>query len=163
MRTVAVHAGGTWPAKRWSRSSFARLAASIRDRYGAGSLLVTGPGEEGISREVAEASKGAAAVLPVMPIRETAAAIAACDALVSNGGGVMHTGVALGVPTVGIFGPTDPGIWFPYRGMGPFDVVTAGVDCSPCDLHECCDMRCLDDITVETVADALGKVTGWME
>ncbi len=160
-RTVAFHAGGTWPAKRWPAGSFASLSNAVLERYGARALLVSGPGEEEISSSVVSASGGSARALPVMPIRYAAATIAACGALVSNDGGVMHTGVALGVPTVGIFGPTEPDIWFPYSGMGPYEVITRNEDCAPCHLHECEDMKCLENITVDEVTDALGRVTGW--
>ncbi len=160
-RTVVFHAGGTWPAKRWPAFSFASLARVVIERFDSRSLLVTGPGEELLSEQVVSESAGSAAALPPMPIREAAAAIAACDALVSNDGGVMHTGVALGVPTVGIFGPTEPDIWFPYSGMGPYEVITRNEACAPCHLHECGDMKCLEKISVDEVAEGLGRVTGW--
>ncbi len=160
-RTVAFHAGGTWPSKRWPASSFAALARAVMERFDSRSLLVTGPGEEPLSKQVVSESAGSAAALPMMPIRKAAAAIAACDALVSNDGGVMHTGGALGVPTVGIFGPTEPDIWFPYSGMGPYEVITTNEECAPCHLHECGDMKCLEKISVDEVAEGLGRVTGW--
>lgn len=160
-RTVAFHAGGTWPAKRWPASSYASLARTLQDLFDARSLLVTGPGEEDVSDLVVSGSEGSAAAMPLMPIREAAAAIAACDALVSNDGGVMHTGVALGVPTVGIFGPTEPDIWFPYSGMGPYEVISRNEECAPCHLHECGDMKCLKNIAVDEVAECLGRITGW--
>ena len=160
-RTVAFHAGGTWPSKRWPASSFASLARVVMERFNSRTLLVTGPGEEPLAEQIVSESAGLASALPVMPIREAAAAIAACDALVSNDGGVMHTGVALGVPTVGVFGPTEPDIWFPYSGMGPYEVITRNEECAPCHLHECGDMKCLEKITVDEVAEGLGRVTGW--
>lgn len=160
-RTVAFHAGGTWSSKRWPASSFAELARVVMERFDSRSLLITGPGEEPLSEQVVSESAGLACAIPPMPIRKAAAAIAVCDALVSNDGGVMHTGVALGVPTVGIFGPTEPDIWFPYSGMGPYEVITRNEECAPCHLHECEDMKCLEKITVDDVADGLGRVTGW--
>ena len=160
-RIVAIHAGGTWPAKRWPVSSFAELARIIDKRYGAKTLMVTGPGEESISRQVSSDSEGRAVFMKPAPLRTAASAVAACGALVSNDGGVMHMGVALGVPTVGIFGPTEPDIWFPYSGMGPFELITRNEDCMPCHLHECGDMKCLENISPAEVADGLAKVTGW--
>lgn len=160
-RVTAVMPGGTWPAKRWPVASFAGLVPAVEERYGAKTLLVSGPGQESISRETSSLSGGSAVVLPVLPIRHAAAAIAACDALIANDGGIMHTGIAMGLPTVGIFGPTEVDMWFPYSGMGPFEVIASGADCSPCHLHECSDMKCLDDISVDQVADGLGRVSGW--
>ncbi len=160
-RVAAFQAGGTWPAKRWHVSSFAALVSTVGERFGARVLLISGPGQESVSEQVVSLSGGSAVMMPVLPIRQASAAIAACGALVANDGGVMHAGVALGMPTVGIFGPTEREMWFPYAGMGPFEVITSGAECAPCDLHECDDMKCLENISVGEVADGLGRVTGW--
>jgi ADP-heptose:LPS heptosyltransferase len=160
-RVAALMAGGTWPAKRWPERSFASLIPELEERFGAAAVIVTGPGQESISSEVASIAEGSPGVLPVLPVREAAAAVAACGLLVSNDGGLMHAGVALGVPTVGIFGPTEKEMWFPYSGMGPYEVVTSGAECAPCHLHECGDIRCLEDIGAGQVAEAAGRVTGW--
>jgi ADP-heptose:LPS heptosyltransferase len=160
-RAVAFQAGGTWPAKRWPPTSFASLVEAVGERFGARVMLISGPGQEDISGEVASSSGGAAVMMPVLPVRKAAALIAACGALVANDGGIMHAGVAMGLPTVGIFGPTEKEMWFPYSGMGPFEVISSGADCAPCHLHECEDMRCLGDITVDDVSGGLGRVTGW--
>jgi ADP-heptose:LPS heptosyltransferase len=160
-RVAVFQAGGTWPSKRWPVSSFAALTELIEERFGARVLLITGPGQESISEGVASGSGGSAVVMPVLPIRQVAAAIAACGALVANDGGVMHAGVAMGLPTVGIFGPTEREMWFPYSGMGPFEVITSGAECAPCHLHECDNMKCLENISAGEVAEGLGRVTGW--
>jgi len=160
-RVAAVQAGGTWPAKRWPVSSFAELVLEVEERFGARVLLVTGPGQEWISEGVASQSGGRAMVMPVLPVREASSVIAACGTLVANDGGMMHAGVALGIPTVGIFGPTEREMWFPYAGMGPYEVIVSNAECAPCHLHECDDMKCLEDITVGEVAAGLGRITGW--
>lgn len=43
-----------------------------------------------------------------LSLPDTAALLSQCSALVSNDSGLMHLGVALGVPTIGIFGITSP-------------------------------------------------------
>jgi lipopolysaccharide heptosyltransferase II len=158
---VAMHPGGTWPAKRWPEESFTGLAGLVRDHAGAGVILVTGPGEEGITARIAARAGPGVHALPVMPVREAAGILAACDAVVANDGGVMHLAVALGRPTVGVFGPTEPDIWFPYEGRGPYRLVTRREPCAPCHLHSCDDMRCLATITAGEVFEALRGVTGW--
>lgn len=160
-RCVAVHPGGTWPSKRWPEESFAGLAALIRRSAGAAVLLVTGPGEEGITGRIAAAAGPGVRAAPVMPIRKIAGVLAASQAVVANDGGVMHLAVALGRPTVGIFGPTEPDIWFPYEGRGPYRLVTRRERCAPCHLHHCGDMRCLDTIPPAEVFDALRDAAGW--
>jgi len=160
-KIVAFHAGGKWPAKRWPSGRYASLAGLIGDEIDSHVAIITGPGEELISESVYQAAKGNTSILSKRPIREVAAIIDACDAVVANDGGIVHLAVALGKPTVALFGPTDPDIWFPYSGKGPFAVVSEGVQCSPCDLHRCEDMRCMDNIKQEKVIASLLSVTGW--
>jgi len=157
-RIVAVHPGGTWPAKRWPPVSFARLIALLVDRIGARALLVTGPGEEAIVREVAVRAGGNASILPRQSIRSLAAVLDSCLAVVANDGGVMHMAVALERPTVGVFGPTEPDIWFPYEGRGPYILVTRNEECAPCHRHQCADPCCLEGIEPEEVASKVLRV-----
>jgi len=162
-RFVAIHCGGTWQAKRWSPARFARLADRMLEESGRVSLLVTGPGEEGIVNEVIalSTSRERPRPLPVMPIRSLAACLLHADAVVANDGGVMHLSVALGRPTVGVFGPTEPDIWFPYEGDGPFAVATLREECAPCHRHRCDDPKCLDDLDPDIVFEKLEDVLSW--
>jgi lipopolysaccharide heptosyltransferase II len=155
---VAVHPGGTWPAKRWPPDRFGRMAAIVSERVGAHALFVAGPGEERIAREAAAVAGPNASVLPLQRLRPLAAILDACRAVVANDGGVLHMAVALSRPTVGIFGPTEPDIWFPYRGRGPFLLVTRNEDCAPCHRHACEDLRCLLEIEPEEVASKVIEV-----
>ncbi|MDD3181102.1 MAG: glycosyltransferase family 9 protein [Opitutaceae bacterium] len=52
-----------------------------------------------------------------------AALIAKADWVISNDSGPMHLAAALGVKTVGIFGPTDPRLFGPYPLNGPTNFV----------------------------------------
>jgi heptosyltransferase-2 len=63
----------------------------------------------------------------------------------------MHIASALGVPTVAVFGATDPDATGP---AGEFSrIVREPVDCSPCLLRECpIDHRCMTRVTPGRVA-----------
>ena len=158
---VALHPGGTWPSKRWAPGAFADLAVLIRQRTGMELLLVAGPEEEEIVRDVASRVGEGIHILPLQPTRRLAAVLRSCDAVVANDGGVMHLSVALQRPTVGVFGPTEPEVWFPYESMGPYSVVTSVEECAPCHLHQCNDMRCLEGLKPEEVYKAFEKVLKW--
>jgi len=157
-RIIAMHPGGTWPSKRWSPGSFAKLALLVREELGAHVVVVTGPGEEEIAERVRLEAGGDVRVLPFQPLRAIAAVLASCDAVVANDGGLMHMAVALGRPTVGVFGPTEPDIWFPYEGRGPFVLATRRLECAPCHRHECESVECLAGIEPAEVLDLLRKV-----
>jgi lipopolysaccharide heptosyltransferase II len=83
--------------------------------------------------------------------------LATCDALLTNDTGTMHLAAYLGVPTVAIFGSTEPDLTSP---LGDFHAVLRHkVDCSPCFLRECpIDFRCMTRIEPAEAADALRRV-----
>jgi heptosyltransferase-2 len=79
---------------------------------------------------------------------------AACAIFLANDSGAMHLASALDVPTVAIFGPTDP------DATGPAGrhcaIVREPADCSPCLLHECpIDHRCMTAVTADRAVSAL--------
>ena len=81
---------------------------------------------------------------------EAMGVIKECRLFVSNDSGLMHVASALGVPTVAIFGSTDPIATGP-RGAGT-RIVTHEVSCAPCLRRECpTDYRCLLSIEPEEV------------
>jgi heptosyltransferase-2 len=66
----------------------------------------------------------------------------------------MHVAAAVGLPVVGVFGPTDPEATAPLSDR--MTVVREAVECSPCFLRRCpVDHRCMRRIEVERVFDAL--------
>jgi len=145
-RVIALHPGGTWPSKRWPAASFAKLAGMLAEKLGTRFLIITGPGEDELAEIVRRDSPAETAVLSRLPIRTVAAVLDACAAVIANDGGILHLAVALGKPTVGIFGPTEPEVWFPYEGSGPFALVTRRAGCAPCHRHFCDELECLRGI-----------------
>ena len=157
---VGVHPGGKWPVKRWPAEQFAALVELVRARGGADVVLFTGPGEEDATRAVQERCAGEVRVLPVLGVRMAAAAIAQLDAMVACDGGIMHIAVAVGTPTVGIFGSSECEVWFPYESFGPFRAARVEVPCRPCHRHECPlgTTACLMDLSAESVWNDLERV-----
>jgi ADP-heptose:LPS heptosyltransferase len=80
-----------------------------------------------------------------------------CRLLLTNDTGTMHLAALLGVPTVSIFGSTEPLRTGPL-GDGHI-VLRRHVECSPCFLRECpIDFRCMKAVTVSEVTDAVRSI-----
>ncbi len=147
---------GTWPAKTWLPERFAGVMDSLHER--ADALWLWGPGEEALAKECAARMKNPSILGPRAGWEDLAALLSRCALLVSNDSGPKHLAVALGVPTVTVFGPTHPGAWQPPSG--PHAVVEArGLTCLHCNHTECPlpgdrRMRCMSDVTVAMVAEA---------
>jgi ADP-heptose:LPS heptosyltransferase len=71
----------------------------------------------------------------------------------TNDSGPLHLAVALGTPTISIFGPTSPGATGPY-GAG-HACVQHDLFCVPCFKKRCpYDLECLKELPVSEVLEA---------
>jgi lipopolysaccharide heptosyltransferase I len=157
---AVLNPGGSWKTKRWSAERFGRLASAIEGEWRLASLVVWGPGEESLGREVVAASKGSARLAPRTSLQELVPYIRKGRLFVSGDSGPLHLASACGIPAVGIFGPTDPARNGPF---GPGDeAVWKRVPCSPCYKHRCPGYGnvCLTSIEVQEVLDAVRKRLG---
>jgi ADP-heptose:LPS heptosyltransferase len=157
---IGVHPGGKWPVKRWPAEQFAALIEQLHERGGAKVVLFTGPDEVEATARVAGSVGARAVQLPAQGVRETAAVISVLDAMVACDGGIMHVAVAVGTPTVGIFGSSESEVWFPYEPWGPYRAARIGVDCRPCHRHVCPlgHTRCLNELDPALVVSRLDQV-----
>src|SRR5579884_786892 len=62
------------------------------------------------------AKAGLLQVLANRPLLEVASRLQACRCYLGNDSGITHLAALLGVPTIALFGPSDPAIWHP---VGP--------------------------------------------
>lgn len=168
---VGLHPGATWLAKIWLADRFAELANQIVTKLGAQVLITQGPNDGGIVQEVVPPNNGGMGqdvkVLNVLPLRQLAAVLSHCSVYVANDSGPMHIAVAVGTPTIGIFGPGEENIWFPY--VTPYYNSSDGhialrkdVFCHPCHLNVCNRegegyMECMKLLTVQEVLAEVAK------
>jgi hypothetical protein len=104
--TVALHPGckPDWPWKKWH--GFEDLARRLPHVAVVGSPQDSANERTYFGRQFVWPSH-VHDFVGALSLADTAALIAECAALVANDSGLMHLGVALGVPTFGIFGITS--------------------------------------------------------
>jgi ADP-heptose:LPS heptosyltransferase len=157
-QVVLLHVDASNPSKEWPASQWLALARHLQQRD-VGVMVSRAPGPALAHGALAAAAGPSepAAFLPELPLRTLLGLVAACDAVVSVDGGVMHCAVALQVPTVALFGPTDASIWFPYEPFGPYHVLHLGaVGAQPQVRLQ--QAGCLRDIAVDPVAGKLDRL-----
>jgi ADP-heptose:LPS heptosyltransferase len=76
-------------------------------------------------------------VLDALPLRQLAAILSHARVCVANDSGPMHIAVAVGTKTIGIFGPGEENIWFPYDSSAGHIALRRDVWCHPCNLDFC--------------------------
>jgi heptosyltransferase-3 len=115
-RTALLHPGSGSPSKNWPPANFATLATRLLDR-GLTVRLLSGPADADALAAVRTLTPRSEIPLDEPPnIGALADLLASADLYVGNDSGVSHLSARLGVPTVAVFGPTDPRVWAP-RGQ----------------------------------------------
>jgi len=144
------------PAKEWPIERYAALADIVAERHGAECVLVGGPDDlPQCERIAAQCKRGAIVAAGETTVGELIALLSLCQGFAGNDSGGMHLAGALGLPTVAIFGSTNPARTGP---MGPqCHIIYRGLECSPCLARTCRfgHYNCLRDIAAEEVARTL--------
>ena len=154
---VGLNPGASWPAKRWRPERFAALADALITRTGAKIVLIQGPNQETFVEATRSAMTGRATVAPLTSLPHLAALIQNCAVFVSNDSGPMHIAAAVGTPTIGLFGPSKPEIWFPYLPeQGHAGLRPEVPDC--CGRDVCLRATpCMDELSVSRVCEAVER------
>ncbi len=131
---LGVHPGSStahrMALKRWPAGHFRGvIERALGERPDLTVWLFAGPEEGELVASIAAGLGERVVVVTDLPLMEVAQRIAACTCFLANDSGLMHLAVAVGVPTVGLFGPTDPARTAP---RGHIALQARGVDCAPC-------------------------------
>lgn len=166
---IGINAGAEFgPAKRWPAKNFRAVIRLLHERLSCRFILFGGPGDLNIAAEISDGLAVECAAEPnarplVMSdlcgrtsLPELAAALAACDVLVSNDTGPTHLAAAVGTPVIVPFGSTSAALTGPGLPGGEVHrFLTAAPPCAPCFRPDCpIDLRCLNEITPERVFEA---------
>jgi heptosyltransferase-2 len=148
-----LHPGGLYGrAKHWGDGRYGELADRLL-RAGYSVVLLTSPGEREQAEAIAATTDGVPMIGHHGDVLQLAAAISHCSVIVTNDSGPLHLATALAVPSVSIFGPTDPA-----RTVipGASRVLQKPFACQPCYKRECPLMhhRCMTEISVDDVFNA---------
>lgn len=150
---ILLSPGATWPTKEWPLDHWRGLISRLHAMTDLPVVVLRPPGTGDPYGSLSGLfSPRAGGVLPQLDLPEALRAVAACSLLVTVDGGVMHAGIAMGRPTLALFGPTAPDIWFPYAGRGPFRVLADQPHCHPCHRHTCEEFICLPALSPRMVA-----------
>jgi histidinol-phosphate phosphatase family protein len=156
--TVGFGLGAKWETKRWPVEHFAQLAELFSKSFPVARFVLFGSEEEyELGNRFNKSNTGASS--PIFVFGQSLNRVKNClsklDLLVSNDSGLMHLGTALGIPTLGLFGPTHPVLGFAPLGEKT-KALSLDLYCSPCSLHgkAACFRSgrfCLEDLTAEKV------------
>ena len=152
---IGINPGAGFESKLWELGRFAQLADRITVELNCSILLTWGPGEEHKINQIAASMKQKCWVAPSTSIQESIALYKHLTLLVSCDSGPLHLCAALGIPTVSMFGPTDPVRNGAY-GLNHITVYKK-LDCSFCWKRKCPlgTNECMKQVTVDEVFESV--------
>jgi ADP-heptose:LPS heptosyltransferase len=154
-RVILLHPGAGSPRKRWPLEGFIEVAEHLQQAGDIPQFLI-GPAEEDLLAPIAKTARKLHRPADSLELRTLLRSVAA---YIGNDSGVSHLAAWTGLPSVVIFGPTDPVRWAP-RGRR-VQIVQPPLDCRPCFEtadSNCASADCLGRIAPETVLDAWRRV-----
>ncbi len=148
------------PAKRWPAERFAEAARTVAGETPCEWVLFGTERDAALGAEIEAALGGGCTnLIGKTTLAELMAALKECALLLTNDTGTMHLAAFLQVPTVAIFGSTEPRLTGPLGGRNT--VLRRHVECSPCFLRECpLDFRCMKAIESGEAAEVVLRELG---
>jgi len=123
---IAIHPGSGGAHKCWPAHSFAAVIEQLWNphrpyRHSHSVLLLAGPADRERVHDILNSighppKPGMLKMLVDAPLLEVAQQLQQCRCYLGNDSGITHLAAMLGVPTVALFGPSDPATWHP---VGP--------------------------------------------
>ena len=134
--TVGIVAGGRWPMKAIPPGVITELARLFCDIEGAEVLVLGGPGEVSLAKNIVEESgyRDVRSVAGEGGIAQLISRIEKLNLLISPDSGPAHLAMALGVPVQVIFTSTSPALGFwseTFKGA----YMVNPIPCRPCHKH----------------------------
>lgn len=157
---IIIHPGSGSRKKCWPISNFVKVASSI-DQSGKRPEFILGPAEYDLYDILLQSKRLNLKVHKLENLMELAELLKTGGGFIGNDSGVSHLAAFIGLPTVAVFGPSDPETWKP---MGrAVTVVRSDLECSPCfetGTVGCEEMECFNGISTEDVLAAFYELVG---
>jgi heptosyltransferase-2 len=147
------------PARMWEPGRFSEVASKILEERGGTVVLFGSKSEQNITAMVGSKIKGAVVdTAGQLDLPELGWVLSQCDFLLANDSGLMHVASCFQVPSVVLFGPSDPTYALPPWGRF-VPIQHKEISCVPCLRNHCVRLgdhykECMNTIGVSEV---LGK------
>ena len=179
-RRVLIHAAAAHPDKLYPLESWAEIVRVLHEKHRFQPFF-TGADQDFDLYEQLQRVSGVQGVnlAGKLSLRSSMALYSNLDLAICTDSGPAHLAAAVGIPTLSVFGPTDPIRWRPYQAIprrrqgkdadrsavasrvGAEELIEnvalydASLQCRPCNYHKTCDNRreCLSQMPASMVVE----------
>lgn len=155
---VGIIPAGGWPSKRCDATKWIEICSAINKKYKVRYLILWGPGDEYDADYIKNHFPNRTVIAPRTSLKQMSGLIKNCGFIIANDSGPMHMAVALGIPTLGIFGPTDPLKHGPYSENSDY-ILKDDLFCIKCDYLECpYNHECMLQLSVHDIQKKFSSI-----
>lgn len=163
---INVNAGDTFLERRWSPDRFVQLVDRLGGNSSCEFYFIGKSSERTYVQAIIDTTISPSRcrnVAGLLTVPELAALLLRSQILISNDSGPLHLGSALGIPTIGLFGPEDPAFYGPL-GRKSYSIYKH-ISCSPCmniyaakAFHCPYNAKCMGQIDVDEVVQLVDGI-----
>ena len=153
---LAIHPGSPIPLKRWLPERYAELADWLISEKETQVLFVGVQDEVPIITEIQRLMQERTInIAGETTLTQLASILHTCNVFIGNDSGPMHLAAAVGIPTIGLYGPGDPTRFAPIGTQS--QTIRRKLDCPPCSGATCRFRKdgCMSEIQVTDVIQVL--------
>jgi len=155
-RFVVLAPATTRPQKHWLEERWGELAERLWKDLEMPSVLLGGPSDKTLLGRITKRCSTPLPVICDLSLKDAVAVIELASTLVGPDSFPIHASLAVGTPTVALFGPNDP---FRFKAESGITVLEHDLPCRPCRRRPICGgaFTCMALITVDEVLAAVEK------
>jgi ADP-heptose:LPS heptosyltransferase len=155
---VSIIPGGTAQVKLWPAERFGALANWLEQEFGARIIVIGNSAEREIGEEIARLSPHSVMNMAgETTIQELIELLRMSRLCITNDTGAMHIAAILRIPTIAIFDTHLPPTWW-FPDSDKIIQLFSICECSYCYKFVCDSKKCLNNIEVEHVIQAVLKL-----
>lgn len=159
---VGFQVGASTISRMWFAERFIELGKRLILAYPDIKIVITGsPLEKEYCSEIARGiGSGAVVSAGRLPLKQAPALIKQFKVLVTGDTGIMHIAIAVGTSVAALYAVADYRITGPYYDLEKHRVVQKWKTCDPCVSKKCEYQKCMENISVNEVFDAIKDIVG---
>ncbi len=150
-KIIGIIPSGGWQSKRCDASKWAEICMALSKKYNVIFLILWGPEDKEDANYIKDKLGEKVFLAPPTTVSEMGGFIRNCSLIVANDSGPMHMSSAMGVTTLGLFGPTNPRMHGPYSDKSDY-VIKEDLHCIICNKTKCpYNHECFKELSVTLV------------
>ena len=153
---INISASQAWETKNWPPEYIEKLIKLIISSLSSYKIVLIGEEDLKISQRLSLIHPKVINLCGKTTLKELIYVIKKLDILITPDSAPLHMGIALGIPVIGLFGPTDP-----FRHIEKQEnlfVIFKKLDCSFCYRHKCKKKECMRRISPQEVFKMIKKI-----